>query len=314
MTERHDRHPSSSVPSVPSVMTLPSAVAAGRSRDAVHRDVRAGRLHRPFRGVYIAGGEVAPEVVLMAARAHLGPESVAVLRSAAVLHGLAGIPTGHVPQFALPPGMEKRQRDGLDLHFWDLANDEITDIGPYRVTTLARTLADICRLLPRLQAVACIDSALHLGAIDTTQFDTVRRMMSRRRQCVPGRRILGEARSGAQSPLETRVRLRASDAGYVPDALQVPVHAPSGALLGYGDIGYALPGGGWLIVEADGVSVHTLPDAVLHDRRRQNAFLSVPGVTMLRFTWADTRSPALIPSTLGPILHRHGWRPGRWKA
>lgn len=297
---------------VPTVMTLPTALSAGRSRDAVHRDVRAGRLRRPYRGVYVVGGDDSPEATLLAARAHLGPEAVAVLRSAAVLHGLAGTPLLHVPQFALPPGMEKRQREGLDLHFWELADDDVTDIGPYRATTIARTLADICRLLPRLQAVACIDSALHLGAIEPTQFDAVRRMMSRRRRCVTGRRVLDEARPGAQSPLETRVRLRASDAGYVPDALQVPIHAVSGALLGYGDIGYALPGGGWLIVEADGVSVHSLPDAVLHDRRRQNAFLSVPGVTMLRFTWADTRVSGLIPATLGPILHRHGWRPGRW--
>ena len=89
------------------------------------------------------------------------------------------------------------------------------------------------------------------------------------------------------------------------------MYSSGGVLLGYGDMGYRLPSGGWLIVEADGRSVHELPEALLHDRRRQNAFLGEPDITMVRFTWEDTRHDSYIPGVLGPILWRSGWRPPR---
>ena len=69
-----------------------------------------------------------------------------------------------------------------------------------------------------------------------------------------------------------------------------------------------------LVVEADGRSVHELPEAILHDRRRQNAFVGVPDVTVVRFTWDDTRRDAYIPGVLRPILARAGWRPTQLRA
>lgn len=289
--------------------TLAAATAAGLSRDALRRDVDAQRLDRPYRGVYGPHGPLDDIARLRAALLHLGPESVAVLGSAALVHGLQGVPRGWTPQAALPPGLERRQRSGLDLHFWDLAADEVTEVDGVAVTSLRRTLADVCRLLPRFTAVACVDSALDSGAIAPANLDSIRHLMERRRNAVAGRRHLLQARPGAQSPLETRVRLRAGDAGLAPDRLQVPVHSPAGVLLGYGDLGYRLPGDGWLIVEADGRNVHELPQAVLHDRRRQNSFVSVPGISVLRFTWADTLAPAYIPGVLRPMLARAGWTP-----
>ncbi len=238
---------------------------------------------------------------------------MAVLHSAALLHGLQGGPTGQVPQIAVPPGLEKRQRAGLDLRFWELRDYELTQIDGIPVTTVMRTLADACRLLPRFQAVAYVDSALNSGLVGPADLDVVRGLMSRRRNCVAGRRLLAQARPGAQSPLETRVRLRATDGGFPPDAMQVPVLDPEGRVLGYGDMGFCLPEGGWLIVEADGRSVHELPEAVLHDRHRQNAFVAVPGNTVVRFTWADTRSAAYIPSVLRPMLRTADWRPGKYR-
>ena len=51
------------------------------------------------------------------------------------------------------------------------------------------------------------------------------------------------------------------------------------------------------------------PQALLHDRHRQNSFMTVPGVIVVRFAWADTRDASTIPGVLWPILRRHGWRP-----
>jgi hypothetical protein len=304
------RHPTSaSSRRILAPTRLPDAVVAGVSRDALKRDVDAGRLSRPFRGVYAPVDVDSHRERLTCAALHAGPDSIVVAGSAAMLHGLAGVPSARVPQLALPPGLERRQRDGIDLHFWDIPDSDIRIVDGHRVTSLLRTVADVCRLLPRFAAVSCVDSALDQGLLCLGDLASVRALMARRRNCVSGRRYLGEARVGAQSPLETRVRLRAADAGFPPDQLQVPVLSTGGVLLGYGDAGYRLPAGGWLIVEADGRSVHELPEALLHDRRRQNAFLAVPGITMVRFTWEDTRHDDYIPAVLRPLLTRSSWQP-----
>ncbi len=283
------------------------------SRDALQGDVLAGRLERLHRGVYRVEPTVAasPRQLLLAAHLHLGPESVLIVRSGLQVHGIQGAIGWSAPQLALPPGLEKRQRDGLDIHFWALTGEQITTVDGLPVTTVARTLADAVRLLPRLQAVSCVDSALHLGLVTTDDLPLIASMMRRRRQCVSGRLRLNEARIGAQSPLETRVRLRAADGGLPPDELQVPIRDRSGLLLGYADMGYRLPDGTWLVVEADGRSVHELPEALLHDRRRQNAFLSGAQARILRFTWADTVHAGYIPGVLRPLLDQAGWRPRR---
>ena len=290
---------------------LADALAAGYSLDAVKRDVRAGRLSRPHRGLVTAPGDKPDLARLRAAMHHVGPESMAVIRSSALLHGLQGVPHALPPQIAVPPGLEKRQRAGIDLHFWDLAEDELTNVDGLSCTRPTRTLADACRLLPRMEGVSLVDSALHLHMIGLDDLDAIAAMMRRRRHCVAGRSVLRLARPGAQSPLETRVRVIATDAGLPPDALQVPVLDCDGMILGYADMGYRLPNGGLLAVEADGVAVHSLPDALLHDRRRQNAFMSSAGVFAVRFTWADTRTPAYIPSVLRPLLMTAGWEPPR---
>ena len=277
---------------------------------AVRRDIRAGRLVRAHRGVYRTQTDHA-FAQLMAAHVHLGAEAVACLTSAAALHGVEGIVGDPVPEFALPPGTERAQREGIRLHFWDLPEDDVIVIHGIPTTSIHATLADLARLLPRQQAVACLDSALHQGLITLPELNDLGSRMRRRPHAVAGRRRLAEAQLGAQSPLETRVRLRAVDGGFPPDELQVPIRDDAGQLLGYADAGYRLPGGGWLLVEADGRTIHEAPTALLHDRHRQNALLAQPDTSMVRFTWADTQSPGYIPSVLRPILTRHGWRPPR---
>jgi very-short-patch-repair endonuclease len=76
-------------------------------------------------------------------------------------------------------------------------------------------------------------------------------------------------------------------------------------------MGWRLRNGAWLIAEADGRSVHELPEALLHDRRRQNAFLVEAGASVVRFTWEDCRTPEYIPRVLRPMLRDGGWVPSR---
>ena len=290
-------------------LTRSDLLATGVTRSAIRSADAARRWTNPHRGVYAVAASPTAQSPLWAAHIHLGPESIVVLRSAAAVHGISGVAGRFVPELAVPPGLEKTQRPGMHIRVWSIPDDQKCVVDGLPVTTIERTLADIARLLPRAQAVSCLDSALHLGLICVEDLRALDDLMHRRRQCVSGRRRLLEARPGTQSPLETRVRLQASDGGFPPDALQVPVCNSSGVLLGYGDMGYELPDRSWLIVEADGRSVHELPEALLHDRRRQNAFLAAEVSSIFRFTWEDARHPAYIPGVLGPPLMRAGWRP-----
>ena len=294
------------------------AAARGASRTQLQRQAATGALTRPFRGLYLVPGVDDPHRSLRAAMVHVGEESVAVLGSASLVQGLAGLPKQWTPQVALPPGLERRQRAGVELHTWDLPPHHVEQVADghgadLAATTVLRTLADVCRMLPEIYAVSLVDSALDRGKVRPEDFPDVLGLMARRRSCIRGRRALQLARVGAQSPGETRTRLILSAAGLPPDELQVPVHSDEGRLVGRGDLGYALPGGGWVIVEFDGRSVHELPEALLYDRRRQNAFQARADITMFRFAWEDTRHPDVIPGVIGPVLRAANWRAGRYR-
>ncbi len=293
------------------LLTRDRAASQGVSTSTLETGTRSGRLVRPYRGVYAVPDTGDEHQQVRSALAHLGVAAVGVIGSAAIAHGLQGLPRSWRPQVAMPPGLERAQRRDLEIHVWDLPAEHVTSVDDLPVTTIVRTLADVCRLLPRERAVCLVDSALDQRLVTPGDLDVVRDLMARRRNCVPGRRHLNLARVGAQSPGETRVRLILTDAGLPPDALQIELRHASGGLIGYGDLGYHLPDGGILVVEFDGRSVHEAPAALLADRSRQNAILAAPNATILRFAWEDTRSPHTIVSAVAPVLRQARWRPGR---
>ncbi|WP_233565124.1 DUF559 domain-containing protein [Micromonospora musae] len=112
---------------------------------------------------------------------------------------------------------------------------------------------------------------------------------------------LAEADGRAQSPLETRARLRCVDGRVPPDTLQLEVRDDDGYLLGVGDLGWRGPK---VIAEADGREAHDTPAAVFADRRRQNRLVNA-GWTVLRFTWADTLRPDYIPWTVRQAINAY---------
>ncbi len=285
------------------------AAHLGLTRTQLQRQADRGHIERPFRGVYRVHDVNDEHAEIRAVLAHLGDQAVAVLGSAARLHRLQGLPASWVPQAALPPGLERRQRPGMELRVWDLPQEHVVHVADLPTTSVARTLADVCRLLPPVQAVCLVDSALDQRMIGVDDLPDIRASMAGLRGCRTGRASLDRAREGSQSPGETRVRLILEDAGLPPDSLQVPVRTETGSLAGYGDIGYELPDGSWLIVEFDGRSIHQLPDALLADRHRQNVMQARARAVLLRFAWEDTYTVDRIPGVVGPMLRKAGWSP-----
>lgn len=287
------------------VVTMAQAVAAGLRKHQIDSLCRAGRWRRLALGAYLVDAEqlAAPprRSLIRATLASLGPAAVAVLDTAAELYGIAGLhPTEqiHVSVPVDDPRAQRRRSDTVLVHQLTLPPGSVAAIAGIRATSPLRTVADLILRVGRYRGISILDSALNRELLSHRDLAGIPALIRGRRGAVAARRYLAEADGRAQSPLETRVRLRCVDGRVAPDVLQHEVRDEDGYLLGVGDLA-------WLkarvIAEADGKSPHATPDAVFADRRRQNLFVNT-GWTVLRFTWVDTVRPDYIPYTVRTAL------------
>lgn len=274
----------------------------------IKRLCRSRRWRRLHRGTYLVDadvlGEPSTRATTRSAVLSAGPHAVAVLETAARLHGIGGLPnpTGQV-QVNLPT-QHARPRRIIDrdmvLHQLDIQPAQLSTVDGLAVTTPLRTVADLILRLDRYAAVSVLDSALNRGLITQAELASVPRLIAGRPGAERARLWVPEADARAESPLETRVRLRCVDGRVAPDTLQHPVRGRDGALLGIGDLAWL---GARVLGEADGAEVHDQPDAVFRDRWRQNA-LANAGWVVIRFTWADTLRPGYIVYVVRNALAR----------
>jgi len=231
-----------------------------------------------------------------------GPEAIAVGPCALALHGVRGLPLEIVPQVSLPSGHPRRSRDGIRVRQFAVVGVERLGAGavPGLVTALVQALPE----LPRDNAVAVLDDVLHRGVLSIGDLAGVRLAMHGRRGAASCQSWWELVDARSESPLETFARLQCADAGVAPDQLQVEIRSSSGRILGRGDMGWRLGDGRWLIAEIDGREFHEAPEAVLHDRRRQNAMLATGRVDLFRFTSADIAARDVIPATVRAALAR----------
>ncbi len=128
------------------VITLTQLIHAGLSRSGVDRRVAAGRLHRIHRGVYAVGHpNLGHRGRWMAAVLACGPTAVLSHRAAAELWQLL-TPTVADIDITIPNGSGRR-RNGLHIHRSHLTQNEITVRHRIAVTTPARTLRDLRRVV-----------------------------------------------------------------------------------------------------------------------------------------------------------------------
>jgi hypothetical protein len=314
------------------VIALSEALATGMSRRDVRRLVYSGRWQRLDRAVYCvsAKGGVADRVpgtmrrsrrlglgarwsdpasdvtrmrrtAIRAAVLSLGPDAVAVYDTAADLHGMAGLrrdPTIHV---SVPGNLAKVRTNGrVRVHQLSLPREAICHVTGIPVTTPLQTAAHVICRAERFPAVSILDSALNKGLLDPADLNKVLGLIRRRRGAVLGRQCIAEADGRAESPLETRVRLRCADGRVPPDDLQHQVRGDDGQMAATVDAAWT-----WARVaaEADGQQPHATPAALFEDRRRQNRLMNA-GWTVLRFTWVDTLQPDYIPTIVRAALAR----------
>lgn len=179
-------------------------------------------------------------------------------------------------------------------HQLTISESDVVELNGVRVTNVTRTVADVMLVAHRYEAVSVLDSALNKGLMSQSDLPALFELMAGRRGVVDARKWIEQADGRAESPLETRVRLRCIDGGVPPDDLQV-------VLFG----GHVRADMLWqrrrVIGEADGEEAHSTPEALFRDRERQNA-LAAAGFKVIRFTWQDTLTPERIPAIVRRTL------------
>ena len=156
---------------------------------------------------------------------------------------------------------------------------DLVSIRDVRVTSLPRTLRDICVLESKLEALIALDLALHLRRISKLALSAYVGGAAG----LPGarrlRRLL-ELAEPAESQMETRLRWLLFEAGLPRPEVQTDLRDEQGNFLGWADLYYPAA---HLVIEYDGGNHR---ERLVSDDRRQNLLINA-GYRILRFTAAD---------------------------
>ncbi|MDT0327544.1 type IV toxin-antitoxin system AbiEi family antitoxin domain-containing protein [Nocardiopsis lambiniae] len=278
---------------------------AGITKSDARRLIRNGTWGHPHTGVYTvrdlidrSNTDTYIRSVTMAAQLALGPHSFAGGETAARLWGVQGLPPwdGHTVHMVIPALGAQRHHHRITLHSWRTSPEEVTALHGIRLTDPVRTLRDTLLRVDRETAVCLMDSALQRGLILEEDIEGLELANRGRKGCVRVRSWWPLADGRAESPLETRVRLICVDGGMPPTDLQRRFLDGHGRTIGIADFWWEEQR---LIGEADGLGPHSLPQALLRDRERQNALQRWhPDVRIVRFTWQDLKRPQYILASI----------------
>jgi hypothetical protein len=244
------------------------------------------------------------ELAARAALVRLPPGTVVAGRSAAFRHGVRHA-AGYVDDVHViaPAPVRIGAQRGLRVHHVDLAPDErATDGVP--ATSPARTAWDVARWLDPIEAVPIVDSLMGLRLITPAGLAGQLARHAGRRGYRRALLVAALVDPGAQSPAESRLRVRLMLAGLPRPVTQCPVQV-SPALILHPDLGWPR----WRVaVEYDG-EWHADVAQFHHDRRRLNRLVTA-GWIVLHVTARRLRVdfPAVLTEIKTALLAR-GWRP-----
>lgn len=186
--------------------------------------LRARRYQRLSRDLYVLGGTEPTLGARVAAGLLVLPDAVACLWTAGELHRLPVRNDADV-HLARPRGAPRSERPGIRVHRLAVPAAELGTVAGLPCTSGPRTWLDLAAYLGLEELVALGD------AVDRRwpgQLDLVVRGGRRRPGVVLARHALTLVDAGADSPAETRHRLRLHAAGFTRLRHGVHVHDPFG--------------------------------------------------------------------------------------
>jgi very-short-patch-repair endonuclease len=234
----------------------------------------------------MAGTPATAQLRTTAAGLNMQQPVVACLHTAAELHGfdVCGADDTHVI------GTDgRRQRPGLVVHSAALGAQDVCRYTGVPATTAERTAVDLARTLPRLDGLAVLDAALRTGMVSRRELQGELARHEGRRGIVAARELVALADARAESPMESRSRLRCLDGGLPAPELQIEVRA-SGHRYRL-DLGWSAQK---VAPEYDGLEYHGSHASLRHDRERHN-WLTAQGWTMI---YATARQVLSAPEEL----------------
>lgn len=291
------------------LLSLDHCRELGISPDRLVTLVRRGTLHRVVRGVYDTNPQPSADPDALRRRAAwtgllaIGPHAISVGACALALHGALGLPRVLVPEVAMADGRHIRGPQGVRVRRYRTVTGTVR-FGPWTVSDVPTALVHALPGLPKSNAVAVLDSVLNRGMLTDEDLGSVRRRLRGQRGCTRLEHYWPLVNGLAESPLETWVRLDCIDAGLPPDRLQMDICDPTGRFVARVDMVWFRPDGSMVVAEVDGRDVHASPEALFADRLRQNELVSLPGITVLRFTARDLRVPGTIARAVRLALAR----------
>ncbi|MEV5695884.1 hypothetical protein [Micromonospora globbae] len=267
--------------------------SAAVSRGLLSRnDLRSSAWRPLFRDVYAdAQVTVTHRTRCLAVGRWLTPPGTAIAgRSAAALHGVGTVPPDQPIDVLVPidtvtrpsgsprhpsgrpdstrPGSRRGPMAGLRVHHGVLDPEDVVDRAGLLVTSPARTCWDVARWLDPVEAVVVVDGLLARRLTDVTALREYALARAGRRGWRALLRAVDLADAGAESPQESRTRVRLVLAGLPRPVTQFVVER-DGRFVARLDLA-------WpefkVAVEYDGLW-HDDPEQFHRDRRRLNRLL-----------------------------------------
>lgn len=182
-----------------------------------------------------------------------------------------------------------RTTPNLHVHVRSLPEQDLTEFNGYRVTSLARSAADLARASKPPQALAVMDAALR--ATDGERLAEAVRRDGRRHGIAQARWALQAANPLAESPAESISRYWMLMGGIPEPVLQYEVRNAQGALVGRADFAWPELG---VLGEFDGRIKYgelvrpdeTPTDVVMREKQRE-VELRALGWWVIRWTWRE---------------------------
>jgi very-short-patch-repair endonuclease len=271
------------IPRTPTkLLTVPFTIEQARKAGLERWHLRGKSWRRVGRDTYAAATLPDDPLHILTATLRRLPKGAAFSGlTAAWLHGLDVSPCNPI-EVTVPPDVGVSARSGMALRRSALSKDDVVKARGVPVTTLIRTVGEVCARLDLVEAVVIADAALHMR-LRAGELDAWAASKNGHRGVHKLRRVLTFADGAAESPMESRLRMVLLLAGLPKPRLQATIHDRWGRFVGRPDLYYERERLG---IEYDG-GIHR--DALAEDNRRQNKLLNA-GVRLLRFTATDVFS------------------------
>jgi len=256
----------------PGPFTARQAADGGLTRGRLRELVKKELVRPVLRGVYVDASVPDSTALRTRSLALVVPDGVVVsLRTAAWLWGVDVTALGAhliVPPVDLmgPAGSAAARRTGVSGHTGPLGDGDVALRAGVWITNPARTAADLSRCLCRPDALASLDAMLRLPDLTSEAVTSELANFAGYRGMVQARELVALADPRSESPMESRTRLRAIDAGFPVFEPQVEVFDDMGTFVARLDLGREADR---KAVEYDGDAAHSSAEQQVHDRRRR---------------------------------------------